>query len=73
MPCTTGLSAKARRRHRSGFEILIRIPIGNKEHFGTEAPGDKLPWSPLRPTVVCIFGVPIGLAVIEMSDAISRL
>ncbi|MDW9742880.1 hypothetical protein GOB78_18310 [Sinorhizobium meliloti] len=52
------------------FERLIRIPIGNKEHYGAEARGDKLPWSPLRPTVACIFGVPIGLAVIEMSEKV---
>lgn len=52
------------------FETLIRIPIGNKEHYGAEALGDKLPWSPLRPTVAYIFGVPIGLAVIEISEMV---
>ena len=26
------------------FEMLIRVPIGNKEHNGSEALGDKVPW-----------------------------
>jgi hypothetical protein len=52
------------------YEPFIRIPIGNKEHYAAEALGDKLPWSPLRPTVSYIFGVPIGLAVVEMSKKV---
>ncbi|CVI61393.1 MULTISPECIES: hypothetical protein [Agrobacterium] len=55
------------------FETLIRVPIGNKEHHGAAALGDKLPWSPLRPTVACIFGVPIGLAVIETSEKVPMI
>lgn len=52
------------------YETLIRIPLDNKRLNGTAGAGDKLPWSPLRPTVACIFSVPIGLAVIEMSEKV---
>lgn len=50
------------------FENLIRIEISNKEHHGTLERGDRLPWSPMRPTVAYVFGVPVGLAVVELSE-----
>lgn len=52
------------------FEGLIRIAIGNKEHRGIRERGDRLPWSPMRPTVAYVFGVPVGIAVVELSEKV---
>lgn len=50
------------------FEPLVRVEMSAGAKESHKALGDKLPWSPLRPTVAYIFGVPVGLAVIEISE-----
>lgn len=50
------------------FEPLVRVEMSARGREGDEALVHNLPWSPLRPTVAYVFGVPVGLALIEMSE-----
>jgi hypothetical protein len=49
------------------FDELIRVEIRRGDTQGGWDAAD-LPWSPLRPTVAYVFGVPIGLAVVETCE-----
>ncbi|MHC2574963.1 hypothetical protein [Rhizobium leguminosarum] len=54
-----------------GSEILIRVEIDNYDSAvnpDPARPDSPLPWSPLRPTVVHIGGVPLGLSLVEVSE-----
>ncbi|PDT32298.1 hypothetical protein CO660_00225 [Rhizobium sp. L9] len=53
----------------SASEELIRIPVDAREEEIEEA-RPAVRWSPLRPTVAYVFGVPIGLSVVETSEAV---
>ncbi|MGH0364200.1 hypothetical protein NKZ04_18270 [Sinorhizobium meliloti] len=46
---------------------FVRTPIDTAEVGAARGKGVFPSWSPLRPTVVSVFGVPIGLAVVETS------
>lgn len=50
-----------------GFDELIRIEILVNENANS-LNGQSLNWAPLRPTVAYLHGVPIGLAIIEVSE-----
>lgn len=48
------------------FERLIRVEFQVEDAL---RPRDSVAsWSPLRPTVAYVFGVPVGLSVVEMSE-----
>lgn len=47
---------------------LIRVDIETREEPRTR--GITRPWSPLRPTVAYIHGMPIGLAIAEVSEMV---
>lgn len=49
-----------------GFEKLIRIEIAT----GEDAGGIQPAWSPLRPTVVYVNGVPLGIALFETNKTV---
>lgn len=51
-------------------EGLVRIAIGCKRDHGTRRLQDCPPWRPMRPTVAYVFGVPVGIAVIELSERV---
>lgn len=54
-----------------GSEILIRVDIDNYDEAvkpDPARPDSPLPWAPLRPTVVHIGGVPLGLSLVEVSE-----
>lgn len=54
-----------------GSEILIRVEIDNCDEparADPRRPDNPLPWEPLRPTVVYVGGVPLGLSVVEVSE-----
>ncbi|TAX97716.1 hypothetical protein ELH94_14915 [Rhizobium leguminosarum] len=54
-----------------GSEILIRVDIDNYDESvkpDPARPDSPLPWAPRRPTVVHIEGVPLGLALVEVSE-----
>lgn len=46
---------------------FVRTPIDTAEDGAARGKGAFPSWSPLRPTFVSVFGVPIGLAVVETS------
>ncbi len=46
---------------------FVRTPIDTAADGAARGKGVFPSWSPLRPTVVSVFGVPIGLAVVETS------
>ncbi len=48
---------------------LTRIPLDPRQ--GEPPPGSGRVWSPLRPTVVFVHGMPIGLAVAEVGEAVA--
>ncbi|MDL2410830.1 hypothetical protein PY650_35920 [Rhizobium calliandrae] len=55
----------------TGSEILIRVDIDNYDEAvkpDPARPDSPLPWTPLRPTVVHIAGVPLGLSLVEVSE-----
>lgn len=54
-----------------GSEILIRVDIDNYDEAvqpDPARPDSPLPWTPLRPTVVDIGGVQLGLSLVEISE-----
>ncbi|CAN7237708.1 hypothetical protein [Rhizobium sp. LjRoot254] len=62
-----GLEARGHRvTIAAAFEGFIRIPTDGTGPGGAD--GRKRAWSPLRPTVAYIFGVPVGLAITETYD-----
>ncbi|MFC5755857.1 hypothetical protein [Rhizobium sp. GCM10022189] len=55
----------------TGSKILIRVDIDNYDEAvqpDPARPDSPLPWTPLRPTVVHIGGVPLGLSLVEVSE-----
>ncbi|MGA1803417.1 hypothetical protein [Rhizobium sp. HT1-10] len=52
-----------------GFELLIRAQIHPEELSGPWH-GKRVPWSPLRPTVAYVHGVPIGLTLEEILKSV---
>ncbi len=50
-----------------GFDELIRLEIRVNENANC-VNGQSFNWSPLRPTVAYLHGVPIGLAIVEVSE-----
>lgn len=51
-------------------EELLRIAIGSNGDGDHRGKRDILRWAPVRPTVAYVYGVPIGLAVVEQSEAV---
>ncbi|CDZ32807.1 Hypothetical plasmid protein [Neorhizobium galegae bv. officinalis] len=51
-------------------EELLRIEIVSGGDGDKSQKRDILRWSPVRPTVAYVYGVPIGLAVVEQSEAV---
>ncbi|MFS2180070.1 hypothetical protein ACCC98_29650 [Rhizobium pisi] len=54
----------------TGADIFIRIDIdrAGEERNRRDPMDSALPWAPLRPTVVYVRGVPLGLSVVEASE-----
>ncbi|MBY3181326.1 hypothetical protein HFO24_06535 [Rhizobium laguerreae] len=54
-------------------EELLRIDIGSDGGGDGNGERDLLRWAPVRPTVAYVYGVPIGLAVVEASEAVEMM